>query len=124
MSDKLSKFLLCENPTLNEQHDGRSFILHTRFPMLLAEVLDFEFTNDSERIDFEKKIFEGFPELAWRSYSRLDYGEETFFFRCIWVDGHSEFGMLAAQQQADEMAGIMRRMADWYKSYLIWEDKK
>lgn len=28
------------------------------------------------------------------------------------------------KKQADELAGIMRRMADLYESYLIWEDQQ
>lgn len=38
--------------------------------------------------------------------------------------GYNKAPLMDLQDQADNLAGIMRRMADWYKAYLIWEDAK
>lgn len=109
---KISKFLICENPLVD---DERVFILHTRQPMILAEVVHFEGINDSERMDIERKI----ETPRW---ARLDYPPETIYFFMIKLYPDEKFLKMNTQEQADTIAGLMRRMADWYKSYLIFED--
>lgn len=107
---KMSKFLICENPMTAGQ-DGRLFILHTGDPSILAEVHHFEDITDEQRMNIERQMSIG---------SRLDYVPETIFFSPIWICKAEQISNL--QDQADNLAGIMRRMADWYKAYLIWED--
>ena len=108
---KTAKFLLCENPVA-EKSDGRIFILHNRSPLILAEVFHHEDLSESEIADIQQKITTG---------SRLDYGSETIFFEPLWLVPGDD-NDITSQQHAFNVAGIMRRMADWYKSYLIWED--
>jgi len=113
---KTPKFLLAENPITNERHDGRSFIIHARKPFILAEIFAFEFETEEEILKVQRQITTG---------SKLDYPPETFLFSAIFIDENSkELKNKTPQQVADELAGIMRRMADWYKSYLIWEDSQ
>ena len=47
MKIKIAKFLICENP-LAEESRGKRYILHTRFPFLLAEVMP---PNEDKTID-------------------------------------------------------------------------
>jgi hypothetical protein len=112
MSTKTPAFLLCETP-IADKSDGRTFILHNREPRLLAEVHHFEGITDSQKMAIQKKITIG---------SRLDYGTETIYFEPNWIDQLTVTG--ASQEQVDRLASLMRRMADWYKAYLIWEDEQ
>lgn len=102
-------FLLCENP-IADKSDGRLFILHNREPRLLAEVHHYEDLTDEQKMDIQRQIPIG---------GRLDYDSETIFFTPMWLDSE-----LATQADADKIAGLFRRMADWYKAYLIWEDEQ
>lgn len=111
---KTAKFLLCENP-IADKSDGRLFILHNRTPTLLAEVFHFDINDEISQMQCKQKFSIG---------GTLDYGNEYIVFGCLWVIPDEKFSTPSVQQQADELAGIMRRMADWYKSYLIWEDEQ
>lgn len=102
--------MLCENP-IAEASEDRRFILHNRTPTLLAEVHHYEDLTNSDSLKIQSQIPVG---------GRLDYGLETIFFTPVWLDETDLAG--TAQEQADKLAGLFRRMADWYKSYLIWED--
>ena len=106
--------MLCENPIVN---DGRVFVFHAREPMILAEVHHYEAFTDEELMDIERQI----TTPAW---SRLDYPPETIYFFAVKFFPDERFIKKDAQGPADELAGIMRRMADWYEAYLIWEDKQ
>lgn len=110
--DKPPKFLLCENP-IADLSDGRLFILHNRRPHLLAEVKHYENLNDSDRMEIEKSL---------TLYGRLDYPPETIFLAPVWIYESELSDSLDAQQKANKLAGLMRRMADWYEAYLVWED--
>lgn len=113
MVSKQSKFLLCENPI---HEDGDSlYILHTREPRLFAEVHHFDAGDEAGQMALKKQQ---------SIYGALEYGEEYIIFVCLWVIGDMKYIGKTAQEQADELAGIMRRMADWYKAYLIWEDQQ
>ena len=103
-------FLICENP-IAEKSDGRLFILHNRTPMMLAEVRHFENMSEADQLNFQRLHTTG---------SRLDYAPRTIYFTPIWVQ---ENGLpTEPHKHAHLIAATLRRMADWYKSYLIWED--
>jgi hypothetical protein len=109
---KPSKFLLCDNPIMNAQYDGRSFILHSQNPIIIAEIFSFKNLTENEILKYQSEIPIG---------SKLNYGIETFFFVPIYIqDGWKIKNN--AQFIADELAKIFRRMADWYQAYLTWED--
>lgn len=107
---KPSKFLLAENP-IADQSDGRLFIIHNRDPKILAEVHHYQNLSEADMLKIQSQIPIG---------GRLDYQPETIYFTPVWIEGNAE----QTQEYADKLAGIFRRMADWYKAYLIWEDKK
>lgn len=108
---KTAKFLIAENPIVD---DGRVFIIHTRSPVIIAEAFHFELDQEAEwmkckshfelgaTVDYPGELivlgarFMGPPPYVWSSYTD--------------------------QELADRLAKIMRRMADWYYSYLEWED--
>ena len=112
MSNKPPAFLLCEN-TIADKSDGRVFILHSREPRLLAEAHHFEGLTEAQKMQIEKKL----PISG-----RLDYEPETIYFEPNWLDESTITG--TTQEQADKLVALMRRMADWYKAYLIWEDSQ
>ena len=115
---KLPKFLLAENP-IADRSDGRLFIIHNQEPVLLAEVHHFENISEDAMIKFQQQFSGG---------GRLDYDDETIFFTPVWIQSGwepiPEASADYAQLTADKLAGVFRRMADWYKAYLIWEDKQ
>jgi hypothetical protein len=104
---KLPKFLFCENP-IADKSDGRTFILHARKPAILAELFHFD-QSENEKIMNCKRQFE--------IGSSLDYSpSEYIVLGTVWIEANT--------CSADELASIMRRMADWYEAYLIWEDNQ
>jgi 8-oxo-dGTP pyrophosphatase MutT (NUDIX family) len=100
-------FLLCDNP-MTAAADDRQFILHNRNPKLLAEVRHFRDVNDFDIENTKAKI-------PWCEV--LKYSPDTIFFTIVWVDNSD-------QDMPDKIPGTLKRMADWYKSYLIWEDSQ
>jgi hypothetical protein len=113
--NKTAKFLLCENP-IAEKSDGRLFILHTQDPVILAELWHYEGLTDRELIEKQNELG---PTNA-----KLEYMDEVVLFSSIMMFRGEKFSQLPGQEQADKLAGVMRRMADWYKAYLIWEDSQ
>jgi hypothetical protein len=110
---KPPKFLFCESIIGKGDNSTRAFILHTRDPLVFAEVLHFE-TDD-----------EGGQMLAksnTQAYASLDYDDEYILLIALWIVPGDKHIKKPAQEQADDLAGIMRRMADWYKALLIYED--
>jgi hypothetical protein len=112
---KAPKFLFCENPIATAS-DGRLFILHTQEPVILAELWHYEGLTDRELIEKQNQLG---PTGA-----KLEYGDEVILFSSVMMFRGEKFSQLPGQEQADKLAGVMRRMADWYKAYLIWEDNK
>jgi len=106
-----SKFLIAENPMVD---DGRVFIVHTQSPLILAECFhcgaDGDYTADA--VNELKRRFEVGGGLE---YSPSEY----VVVGALWIEPHATDN---PQRDADKLAGIMRRMADWYEAYLIWED--
>jgi len=115
LGTKSAKFLLCENPIVTGDAAGRIFILHNREPLILAEVLHFQNLDDAKRMEIQGAMDIG---------SRLDRPPETIFFVAQWARPSELFYGLGTQEQADQLAGIMRRMADWYQAYLNWKDSQ
>ena len=102
-----SKFLIAENPMVD---DGRVFIVHAQSPIILAECFHFDPADEDEQMK---------ATSAFEVASALDYDHEYIVIGALWVEPHATDN---PQRDADKLAGIMRRMADWYEAYLIWED--
>lgn len=81
--------------------------MHTQTPVLIAEVFHFEAGDEKKQMECKQNFLTG---------SALEYGSEYIVFGAIWVEPH--------EVDVDKLAGLMRRMADWYEAYLIWEDSQ
>lgn len=96
--NKTPKYLIAKNPLIN----NTEYIIHTRYPVIIAEV--FQFDADDELVQMEcKRMFE--------TGSSLDYPPHYYVFGAKYVQENS--------MEPDKIAGIMRRMADWYETSLI-----
>ena len=102
MKNNLPKFLLAENPMLTGDHDGRLFIIHLQNPFLVAEL---HHREDMSNDEYTEAVSRGFGAI-------LNHGPEIIIFVPVWIAG---------LPNDPALAGLMRRMADWYKAYLIWE---
>lgn len=105
---KTPKFLICENPMV----DSGLFILHTRTPLLLAQVLHFD--TEEERMEAQKLVEVG-------SHTTLDEDEHVLL-NAMWMIPSEKLTAMTAQERADSLAKLMSRMADWYHAYCKWED--
>lgn len=100
-SQKISKFMICENPILN---DNRVFILHTREPLIIAEAFHFDENNEKDWLKCKDSFNVG---------ASVDYPNELICLGAVIFESND----------VDTLANIMRRMGDWYYNYLKWEDK-
>lgn len=107
MNKKPNRFLLCENPLVN---DGRVFILHSRHPLVLAEAFHFELDEEEEWMNCKRQFEVG---------ASVDYPGELIALGAVWYEA-----LTPSQETADELAHIMSSMGDWYYAYLKWEDDK
>lgn len=103
MKIKLPKFLLCQNP-IAEKSVGRIFILHTREPVLLAEVFRFDSEDEIKQMECKKLYTVG---------ASLDFPPDYFVFGAVWIE------KILSEKDSEGLPGLMRRMADWYEAYLI-----
>ena len=90
---------------------GREFILHTGSPAWLAEVHIFD--SEEQIVEFGKQFMEQCelnkaPCLGSRS--RKQWNRKHYFFAVVALYGSFE----ATHAEADRIARITRRMADWY----------
>lgn len=100
---KTPSFMIAEDPRLE---DGRVFIIHTREPRILAEVFHFGPDEEAEWLAIQQQFEIG---------SRLQLTAELIAIGAVWVAQTKPIA-------PDRLAGLMRKMADWYQSYIEWED--
>ncbi len=93
-------FLIAENPLVD---DERIFVVHTRVPFVIAEAI--HCINDSQAMGVKRTVNIG---------ASLEYGDEYVVLAAR---------VIAGEVGADRLAKLMRRMADWYRAYLIYEDQ-
>lgn len=101
---KYPKFLECVNPNGDP---GDLYILHTRHPRFLAQLL---ISNDEKEImEFQRHFNIG---------GRTDYKGMSALVGVIdfWDNPYKEEN--TPQKQADNIARLMRRCADWYHGTL------
>jgi hypothetical protein len=105
---KISKFLLCENP-LTESGD---FILHTRTPRFLMQVIDCESAEHQKEIG--KELFIEGEKHGFMVASQTNIYDYYFVLVAI----HIYDDIKNTQENADELAKIARRAADWYRQII------
>lgn len=97
--------MICENPMLE---DNRTFIIHTRQPYILAEAHHFGTFDENLVMECKRQYpVGGITELP----------NEIIVLGAIDV-------MVVENFTNEDYAGIMRRMADWYRAYCEWEDNQ
>lgn len=103
------QFYLVENPKGHQADQfTEQYILHAKAPRFIARVIQFQ-----EDFDIATAEYEG-PNI-------------TFFY--INTDGIREVHTLVAEQlidaaTTDQVESKLKRMADWWVDYLMWEDRQ
>jgi hypothetical protein len=97
---------ISENP-LSQTHRHRLYIHHNKKPFVCAEVIH---PNSDEELEFLKR--------ENNIYGTLDFDDEK-----IIIIANLVCPAEATEESADKLAKVMNRLAKWYKSYLIWEDR-
>jgi hypothetical protein len=103
---KIEKFLLCENPMTQ----SGEYILHTRKPAMLLQVVDATEFNENTRMDMLRNI----PVYGSTEVEGLDF----IIYPLIYFDKVE----ISTQTEADKLAGLMRRAADWWHAYIKFEE--
>jgi hypothetical protein len=106
-------FMIAENPILSSE-DGRLFVMHTRSPQLLAEL--FEYKREDEA-----GVSECMNGFTWSN--TLNYGNDVIVFGLCYLTADADFNNKPDEIQKEKIEAVMRRMIDWYKACLIWQDK-
>ena len=92
------------------------FIVHVGIPYVMAEVHSFRASDHLSINECESKISVG---------SKTTVNGNTAVLDAVLILPNKKFSELSSQTQADKLASLMRRMADWYHAYLKWqEDQK
>ena len=113
---KINKFLVSYNP-----NDDYTYVLHTEKPSFLAQI--FEHENKKEQDKFGTMLYEMHEnkEMTILGVGRTDIFERFLSFVIVQTfEGISDKTM-TEQQVVDNMATIMRKMADWYRDLIIDE---
>lgn len=99
---RLPKFLEADNPN---DPDGLTFIIHTQPPRFAAQVI---ICQGEEYMEIQRHF---------AAYGRTDYGDYSAVIGIVEMWDSLPTG--TPQDQADLLAKIMRRCADWYRGVLI-----
>lgn len=94
--DKLPKFVIAKNPMIE---GNRIFIIHMREPAIHAEVFHFNIDNEPGQMEAKARYAAG---------SSTEVNNEYIVIGAVYI--------APTDLNADKLAGIMRRMADWYRS--------
>lgn len=109
---KSAKFLIADNPLVN---DGRTFIIHMRDPVIIAEAFHFDLDQEAAWMECKSR----FNMLA-----SVDYPGELIVLGVVFCATLPDDFASTTQEKADKLAKIMSRMGDWYHNYLKWEDNQ
>jgi len=110
---KVSKFQISYNP----HFPNEKYILHTRKPAFLSQII--EHKNKDDQDSFGKMIFEKIEkkEIPFAFVSRTELKGKFFSFLVIELYESIKIkNNMTSQQAVDNVASIMRRLADWYRS--------
>lgn len=110
---KIPKFIIGDNPMGKEQEG--TFIVHLHNPVFSAEI--FEHRNKQEQSDFHDEIIQFQEEQK----IGILVGRDRNFKQPFTLLSIGDFQ--GVQETADELAAIMREMADWYQKVILWEEE-
>jgi len=99
--------MIAENPMAN----SGEWVLHTRKPAMLLRVIDITDWSDADRIENMKQF---------NVYSLTEVNGLHFLLVPGILFHEIE---LKTQRDADQLAGLMRRAADWWHAYIKFEEK-
>lgn len=104
-------FMLAENPITGKQ----LFIIHTGTPYVMAEVFHYDAEDNESIMDCQRNF---------TICGKTTYLDKTAIIGAVMMIPDDKFLEMSTQEQADKLANLMRRMADWYYAYLKWEDEQ
>lgn len=104
-------FMLAENPMTGKQ----LFIIHTGTPYVMAEVHSFHTADEKGIMDCQRN---------YTIAGKTTFETHTAVIGAVMMVPDEKFGKLPLQEQADKLANLMRRMADWFYAYLKWKDEQ
>jgi|GEM_PF-4079999 len=99
--------MLCENPLIGGNYIS---IIHNYKPFIKANLYHLPLA-DKKQIQDAKETF---PDAVG-----FEYAGEYIFLAIEYLEDEDD-----TQENIDKIARIMKRMAKWYKAYLIWVDQK
>lgn len=105
--------VICENPMLEDGEDPRLFLLYDRKIKVYAEVYHFDIADEPAQMELKRSL---------DVYGTTEVDDEYFIIAPVWVIPDEKFTQAEDQKQVDTLARIMRRMADWYHAYVVWEN--
>lgn len=109
---KIPKFIIGENPMVE---NSGVFIIHTREPIFITEIHEHESKEKQSAFHDQLIKFQEENKVSILVGRDKDF-IQPFTLVCV--------GYIATDKTADELAKIIRRMADWYQSYIKWEEKQ
>lgn len=104
---KLPRFMVCENPI----SESGEYILHCREPKMLIKVFNLTNTSIEERKDWVKQI---------PVYGACEIGSVLYYL--VPVEQYTNFFGENKEEVNQNLSSLMKRCADWWKSYVIWEE--
>lgn len=108
---KHPKFVIAENP-MTDGDEHPLYVIHLRDPLIVAQVFTFSPDEEDKRLELLRN-----PDIIAYSTTDIDSLESAVLLANYIAPMKGE-----AQASADKLAKIMRRMADWYRAYCLWED--
>ena len=109
---KTPKFVIAMNEMVK---DSGQYIIHMRNPLFFAEI--FEHENKNEQSDFHNQLI----QFQKENNVSIAVGRDKNFYQPFTLVAINP--PATTQEEADNIAKIMRRMADWYQKYCKWEDE-
>lgn len=114
MNNQLPTFMVCENPMIDQQ---REFVMHMQEPFFLAEVFFHENQQDQETFGKQMHVLAESGEIPAAIMAKDQIDEDYFSVMAIHF-----FSEIDATEH-ETLNTVINNMADWYKSYLQWEEE-
>lgn len=90
------------------------YVIHLRDPLIAAQVFTFGPDEETERLELLRQ-----PNINAYATTEVDALESVVLLAIFIASKTGD-----DQAIAGKLAKIMRRMADWYRAYCLWEDSQ